>query len=124
MWRMLQREDPDDYVLATGRTTTVRRFCEMAFDAAGIELAWDGEDEDEVGYDADSGRPVVEIDPRYYRPTEVHQLLGEAEKARETLGWTPSTSLEEMAEEMVEQDLAAAREEQAVANHQADGDGL
>jgi len=120
MWRMLQQDEPDDYVLATGRTTTVRRFCEMAFDAAGIELAWEGADEDEVGYDAESGRPVVEIDPRYYRPTEVHQLLGEAEKAREALGWTPSTSLEEMAEEMVEQDLAAAREEQAVANHQAE----
>jgi GDPmannose 4,6-dehydratase len=120
MWRMLQQDAPGDYVLATGRTTTVRRFCEMAFAAAGIELAWEGTDEDEVGYDADSGRPVVEIDPRYYRPTEVHQLLGEAEKAREELGWTPSTSLEEMAEEMVEQDLAAAREEQAVARHQAE----
>jgi len=120
MWRMLQQDAPGDYVLATGRTTTVRRFCEMAFAAAGIELAWEGTDEDEVGYDADSGRPVVEIDPRYYRPTEVHQLLGEAEKAREELGWTPSTSLEEMAEEMVERDLAAAREEQAVAKHQAE----
>ena len=120
MWRMLQQDAPGDYVLATGRTTTVRRFCEMAFDAAGIELAWEGTDEDEVGYDAESGRPVVEIDPRYYRPTEVHQLLGEAEKAREELGWTPSTSLEEMAEEMVEHDLAAAREEKAVANHQAE----
>ena len=120
MWRMLQKGEPGDYVLATGRTTTVRRFCEMAFDAAGIELAWEGAGEDEVGYDAESGRPVVEIDPRYYRPTEVHQLLGEAEKAREELGWTPSTSLETLAEEMVEQDLAAAREEQAVANHQAD----
>jgi len=120
MWRMLQQDEPGDYVLATGRTTTVRRFCEMAFAAAGIELVWEGTDEDEVGYDADSGRPVVEIDPRYYRPTEVHQLLGEAEKAREELGWAPSTSLEEMAEEMVERDLAAAREEQAVAKHQAE----
>jgi GDPmannose 4,6-dehydratase len=119
MWRMLQKEEPGDYVLATGRTTTVRRFCEMAFDAAGIELVWEGADEDEKGYDRESGRCVVEIDPRYYRPTEVHQLLGEAEKAREVLGWTPSTALEQLAEEMVEQDLAAAREEQAVANHQA-----
>ena len=118
MWRMLQQDAPDDYVLATGRTTTVRRFCEMAFDAAGIELAWDGEDEDEVGYDAETGQPVVEIDPRYYRPTEVHQLLGEAEKAREELGWAPSTSLEAMAEEMVESDLETAREEITVQNHQ------
>jgi GDPmannose 4,6-dehydratase len=117
MWRMLQQEEPGDYVLATGRTTTVRRFCEMAFDAAGIELAWEGEDEDEVGYDADTGNPVVEIDPRYYRPTEVHQLLGEAEKAREELGWTPSTSLETMAEEMVAHDLEEAREDVVVENH-------
>ena len=118
MWRMLQQEEPGDYVLATGRTTTVRRFCEMAFDAAGIELAWDGSDEQEVGYDADTGKPVVEIDPRYYRPTEVDQLLGEAEKAREALGWSPSTSLETMAEEMVARDLEEAKEEIAVANHQ------
>jgi GDPmannose 4,6-dehydratase len=117
MWRMLQQSAPDDYVLATGRTTTVRRFCEMAFDAAGIELAWEGEDEDEVGYDAETGEPVVEIDPRYYRPTEVHQLLGEAEKAREELGWTPSTSLETMAEEMVVHDLEEAREDVVVENH-------
>ncbi len=120
MWRMLQQEAPDDYVLATGRTTTVRHFCEMAFDAAGIDLVWEGEDEDEVGYDAESGRPVVEIDPRYYRPTEVHQLLGKAEKAREELGWTPSRSLEQLAEEMVAQDLEDAQEEVAVANHRSD----
>ncbi|MCS4114580.1 GDP-mannose 4,6-dehydratase [Salinibacter ruber] len=110
MWRMLQQEGPGDYVLATGRTTTVRAFCEMAFEAAGIELAWEGTGEDEVGYDAETGQPVVEVDPRYYRPTEVHQLLGEAEKAREELGWTPSTSLEAMAEEMVEYDLREAKE--------------
>jgi GDPmannose 4,6-dehydratase len=120
MWRMLQQDAPGDYVLATGRTTTVRRFCEMAFAAAGIELAWEGSDEDEVGYDAETGTPVVEIDPRYYRPTEVHQLLGEAEKAREELGWTPSTSLEQLAEEMVARDLEEAREEVAVANHRSD----
>jgi len=120
MWRMLQQDEPGDYVLATGRTTTVRRFCEMAFDAAGIELAWEGEDEDEVGYDADTGRPVVEIDPRYYRPTEVHQLLGEAEKAREELDWSPSTSLETMTKEMVARDLETAREEQVLAEAQDD----
>jgi GDPmannose 4,6-dehydratase len=120
MWRMLQQPAPDDYVLATGRTTTVRRFCEMAFDAAGIELAWEGEDEDEVGYDAETGEAVVEIDPRYYRPTEVHQLLGEAEKARKELGWTPSTSLETMAEEMVAHDLDEAREDVVVENHRAE----
>jgi len=118
MWRMLQQEGPGDYVLATGRTTTVRAFCEMAFEAAGIELAWEGTGEDEVGYDAETGQPVVEVDPRYYRPTEVHQLLGEAEKARKELGWTPSTSLEAMAEEMVASDLETAREDLTVQNHQ------
>lgn len=120
MWRMLQKDEPDDYVLATGRTTTVRRFCEMAFAAADIELTWEGENEDEVGYDAETGRPVVEIDPQYYRPTEVHQLLGEAEKARKQLGWTPSRTLEQLADEMVAEDLEQAREDVAVANHQAD----
>jgi GDPmannose 4,6-dehydratase len=120
MWRMLQRDEPEDYVLATGRTTTVRRFCEMAFEAAGIDLVWEGEDEDEVGYDADTGRSVVEIDPRYYRPTEVHQLLGEAEKAREELGWAPSTSLEQLAREMVQQDQADAQKEVAVAAHEGE----
>jgi GDPmannose 4,6-dehydratase len=120
MWRMLQRDRPEDYVLATGRTTTVRRFCEMAFEAAGIDLVWEGADEDEVGYDADTGRPVVEIDPRYYRPTEVHQLLGKAEKAREELGWRPSTSLEQLAREMVEQDQADAQKEVAVATHESE----
>jgi GDPmannose 4,6-dehydratase len=119
MWRMLQQEAGDDYVLATGRTTTVRRFCEMAFSAAGLELAWEGEGEGEKGYDADTGRCLVEVDPRYYRPTEVHQLLGDAEKAREQLGWTPSTSLEQMAEEMVASDLEDAREDVVVANHRA-----
>ena len=119
MWRMLQQEAGDDYVLATGRTTTVRRFCEMAFSAAGLELAWEGAGEDEKGYDADTGRCLVEVDPRYYRPTEVHQLLGDAEKAREQLGWTPSTSLEQMAEEMVASDLEDAREDVVVENHRA-----
>ncbi|MCS3672381.1 GDPmannose 4,6-dehydratase [Salinibacter ruber] len=120
MWRMLQQDEPDDYVLATGRTTTVRRFCEMAFEAAGIELAWDGEGEEEKGYDAETGRCVIEIDPRYYRPTEVHQLLGDAEKARSELGWAPSTSLEATAKEMVEHDLEEAREDVVVENHRAE----
>ncbi len=120
MWRMLQQEGPGDYVLATGRTTTVRAFCEMAFEAAGIELAWEGTGEDEVGYDAETGQPVVEVDPRYYRPTEVHQLLGEAEKARKELGWTPSTSLEAMAEEMVNHDLNETWEDAVIENHRGE----
>ena len=115
MWRMLQQDDPDDYVLATGRTTTVREFATLAFEAAGIDLAWEGEGEDEKGYDTETGRCVVEIDPRYYRPTEVDILLGDAAKARKELGWQPSTSLEAMAREMIETDLENAKEEVVVA---------
>jgi GDPmannose 4,6-dehydratase len=109
MWRMLQAETPGDYVLATGRTTTVREFAELAFDAAGIKLGWEGADEEEKGYDRENGRCVVEIDPRYYRPTEVDLLLGDAAKARQQLGWQPSSSLEDMAQEMVEADLNEAK---------------
>ena len=114
MWRILQRDTPDDYVLATGRTTTVRAFCEMAFAAADIELAWEGSGEDEKGYNATTGQCVVEIDPRYYRPTEVDLLQGDAEKARKQLGWTPKYSLEEMAAEMVRADIKEAREDVVV----------
>jgi GDPmannose 4,6-dehydratase len=109
MWRILQHPTPDDWVLATGRTTTVRRFCEMAFAAAGLDLAWEGADADEVGRRTDTGAVVVRIDPAYYRPTEVELLLGDAEKARRELGWAATTTLEEMTAEMVEADLAEAR---------------
>ena len=120
MWRILQRDTPDDYVLATGRTTTVRAFCEMAFAAADIELAWEGSGEAEKGYNAATGQCVVEIDPRYYRPTEVDLLQGDAAKARETLSWTPDTPLETMAEEMVTADIEEAREELTI--EQANGE--
>jgi GDPmannose 4,6-dehydratase len=119
MWRMLQHDEPGDFVLATGRTTTVREFATLAFRSAGIDLAWEGSDEDEKGYDADTGRCVVEIDPRYYRPTEVDLLLGDAAKAREQLGWEPTTTLEAMAEEMVQRDLEEARREITIENHHA-----
>ena len=119
MWRMLQHDEPGDFVLATGRTTTVREFATLAFRSAGIDLAWEGSDEDEKGYDADTGRCVVEIDPRYYRPTEVDILLGDAAKARKKLGWEPNTSLETMAEEMVQHDLEEARRELTLQNHHA-----
>ena len=119
MWRMLQQDDPDDYVLATGRTTTVREFATLAFEAAGVEVAWEGEDGGEKGYDANTGRCVVEVDPRYYRPTEVDVLLGDAAKARKELGWQPSTSLEKMAREMMVSDMEEAREKLTVQNHSA-----
>ena len=114
MWRILQHDTPDDWVLATGRTETVRRFCDLAFAAAGLEIAWEGEGADERGRRTDTGAVVVQIDPTYYRPTEVELLLGDAGKAQRELGWTATTDLETMAREMVEADLAAARDEQSL----------
>jgi GDPmannose 4,6-dehydratase len=109
MWRILQHDTPDDWVLATGHTTSVRRFCELAFAAAGTALAWEGEGEEEVGRRTDTGAVVVRIDPAYYRPTEVDLLLGQAEKAHRELGWAAATFLEEMVSEMVTYDLAEAQ---------------
>ena len=114
MWRMLQQDAPDDYVLATGETHTVRTFAEQAFAAAGIEIGWEGEGVDEKGIDRASGEAVVAIDPAYFRPTEVDLLLGDAAKARARLGWQPRYTLGSMIQEMVEADLQAAREEQTV----------
>ncbi len=111
MWLMLQQKEPVDYVLATGKTTTVRSFCDYAFKSVGIDIKWQGNDEDEVGYRADTGEPVVRVDPRYYRPTEVELLLGDATKARQELGWEPKHTLESMVDEMVKKDLEAAKDE-------------
>ncbi len=115
MWRIMQHDTPDDWVLATGRTTTVRDFCTMAFHAAGIELEWSGTAEDETAKRTDTGATVIRVDPAYYRPTEVDLLLGDPTKAREQLGWEATTSLEAMTREMVESDTAAAHREAAIA---------
>lgn len=111
MWRMLQQDTPGDYVLATGQATTVREFCTLAFESVGVSLVWEGENEDEKGYDADTGVCLVEVDQRYYRPTEVNLLLGDPAKARRELEWTPNTSLEELVQEMVESDLEEAQDD-------------
>jgi GDPmannose 4,6-dehydratase len=105
MWLMMQQDKPDDYVLATGETTPVRKFVEWAFEDVGIPIEWRGEGIDEKGYDASSGRLLVEVDPRYFRPTEVDLLLGDPSKAREKLGWTHETTARELAREMVREDL-------------------
>jgi len=105
MWRMLQQDTPDDYVLATGETTAVRDFVQWGFEDVGITIEWRGEGVDEKGYDAATGRCLVEVDPRYFRPTEVELLLGDPTKAREKLGWTHKTSVRELAAEMVREDL-------------------
>ena len=106
MWRMLQQPSGDDYVLATGRTTSIRRFVEMAFEEVGVHLVWEGTGADEVGRDADTGTVRVALDPRYLRPAEVDLLVGDATKAREVLGWTPTVTLEALCSEMVRADIA------------------
>jgi GDPmannose 4,6-dehydratase len=111
MWRMLQQNEPDDYVIATGETHTVREFCELAFRRAGIEIGWQGEGLGEKGIDGVAGRTVVEIDPRYLRPTEVELLLGDASKAREKLGWRPETKFSDLVELMADSDLKLAAAE-------------
>jgi len=111
MWRMLQQEEPEDYVIATGETRTVREFCDRAFARAGIALEWRGEGLEEQGIDTRNGRTLVEIDPRYLRPTEVDLLLGDASKAREKLGWTPATPFDELVRLMVDNDLRLAADE-------------
>jgi len=105
MWLMLQQDVPDDYVLATGETTHVRTFVEWAFEDVGIMLEWRGEGVDEKGYCCDTGRLLVEVDPRYFRPTEVELLIGDPTKAHEKLGWQHETSVRELAREMVQADL-------------------
>lgn len=105
MWRMLQVDQPDTYVLATGRTETVRDFVTMAFKAADIDLEWKGTEADETAIDADSGRTLVSINPQFYRPAEVDLLIGDASKAKRDLGWEPKTTLEELCAGMVRADL-------------------
>ncbi|MBB5753991.1 GDPmannose 4,6-dehydratase [Prosthecomicrobium pneumaticum] len=105
MWLMVQQDEPDDYVVATGTKTSVRQFAEWAFAETGVTLAWRGTGVEEKGYDAASGRCLVEIDPRYFRPTEVDLLLGDAAKARQKLGWRPTVTVQELAAEMVRADL-------------------
>ena len=105
MWRMLQQLEPDDYVLATGVTTSVREFTTKAFSAVGIELEWDGEGVDECGRDMRSGTVRIRVDPEYFRPTEVDLFLGDASKAKAVLGWEPVSDLDQLVEEMVRADL-------------------
>jgi GDPmannose 4,6-dehydratase len=111
MWLMLQQDEPRDYVIATGETHSVREFCELAFARVGLHLEWRGSGVEEQGVDAATGRVLIEIDPRYFRPTEVDVLLGDATRAHRELGWKSQTSFAELVALMVDADLALARRE-------------
>jgi len=104
MWRILQNDIPDDYVLSTGEMHSVREFIEIAFKLKGFQITWKGEGVNEVGYDATTGKELIVIDPKYFRPTEVEQLLGDSTKARDVLKWEPKTTFLELVKEMVEHD--------------------
>ncbi|MNQ43998.1 GDP-mannose 4,6-dehydratase [compost metagenome] len=112
MWLMMQQDEPDDYVLATGETTMIRDFVTETFGLVGVTLRWEGKGVDEKGICAESGRVYVEIDPRYFRPTEVDLLIGDPTKAREKLGWVHETKWQQLCAEMVAADLVAVAREQ------------
>ena len=115
-WLMLQQEKPEDYVIASGEQYSVRDFVNAAAAELGISIVWKGEGADEKGYDA-SGRCIVSVDPRYFRPTEVETLLGDASKARAKLGWTPKITFRDLVAEMVRQDLKEAERDELVKRH-------
>jgi GDPmannose 4,6-dehydratase len=111
MWRILQQDEPGDYVLATGKAYTVRDFVERAFAHTGIEIAWEGSGAREVGIDRSTGRTLVEVDPRYFRPTEVNHLEGDPSRSKAKLGWEPKHSFDDLVRDMVESDRATVRRE-------------
>jgi GDPmannose 4,6-dehydratase len=114
MWRIVQQQAPDDYVLATGETHSVREFIELAFSKISRNIEWKGDGVDEVGIDTTNGEPLVKIDTRYFRPTEVDLLLGDSSKARRVLGWKHTVSFADLVSEMVNSDLKAIASESRV----------
>lgn len=114
MWRILQQDKPDNYVLATGVTTSIRDFCRMTFEELGIELEFVGEGVNEKGIDKATGKTLIEVDPRYFRPAEVDLLLGDSTKARNELGWKPTYDLRGLVKEMVASDLELAEKEKTL----------
>ena len=113
-WLMLQQAEPEDYVIATGEQHSVREFVTLAGENLGMRIEWQGNAESEVGIDSVTGRTVVRVDQRYFRPAEVDTLLGDPSKAREKLGWTPKTAFGDLVKEMVEGDLELARRDSLV----------
>jgi len=110
MWMMLQHDTPEDFVIATGETHTVREFVEAAFSHVDVEIKWQGEGVDEKGIDKETGKVLVEVDPKYFRPTEVDLLIGDPSKAKEELGWEPEVKFKELVQLMVQSDLEAIEE--------------
>jgi GDPmannose 4,6-dehydratase len=113
-WRMLQQDTPEDYVIASGQQHSVREFVQLAASHLNMRIRWEGEGIDERGYDSRSGRCVVRVDERYFRPTEVETLLGDASKAKRNLGWSPTVSFEDLVAEMVSEDLALAERDNLI----------
>jgi GDPmannose 4,6-dehydratase len=116
-WLMLQQDQPEDFVIATGVQYSVRDFVNAAAKELGIEMRWEGKGVDEKGYNVATGKCIVQVDPRYFRPTEVETLLGDPSKARQKLGWTPKTTFQELVSEMVREDLKAAERDELVKKH-------
>ncbi len=110
-WLMLQQDEPEDYVIATGEHFSVREFIEIAAQQLDISIRWEGEGVDEKGINKETGQIMVAVDPRYFRPTEVPNLLGDAGKAREKLGWQPRIAFEQLVAEMVEADMQEAQKD-------------
>jgi GDPmannose 4,6-dehydratase len=119
MWLILQQDEPDDYVLATGESHSVREFVEKAFAHIGSTIVWQGSEAEEKGIDKSKGKVLVEVDPRYFRPTEVDALLGDASKARAKLGWRHKTSFDALVAEMVQADMAKVANERKRGNRHA-----
>ena len=112
MWMMLQQDEPDDFVISTMEQITVREFCERTGKCLGMDIQWQGEGVNEIGIDKNTGNVVISVSPRYFRDAEVETLLGDSTKARETLGWKPEISLDEMIEEMVNKDIEFAKRDE------------
>ncbi|WP_298872738.1 GDP-mannose 4,6-dehydratase [uncultured Bradyrhizobium sp.] len=116
-WLMLQQDKPEDFVIATGKQHSVREFVEIAAAQLGMNIRWQGEGVDEKGYDQATGTCIVEIDPRYFRPSEVETLLGDATKAKEKLGWVPKISFQQLVSEMMDEDLKLAKRDELIKTH-------
>ncbi len=116
-WLMLQQDHPEDFVIATGEQHSVREFVELAARNLGIQIQWRGTGIDEKGYDAATGQSIIEVDPRYFRPTEVETLLGDPSKARNKLGWSAQISFAELVAEMTEEDLKSAQRDELIRQH-------